>query len=291
MLWAPTQNPAPGRDSVARVLGISPDNVTVHLTRIGGGFGRRLINDPMAECAAIAQHMPGAPVQLVWDRTDDLRHDFYRSGGFHFFQGALDADGAVTAWRDHFVTFGFNNTEKVANSAGMSPDEFPARFLPNFRFEQTILPTTAPTGPWRAPGSNALAWAIQSFIDGLAHAAGRDPVALRFDLLGEPRFVEPGAGGRSIPYHMGRMRGVLKLAADKSGWETRKSLPRGRGMGVAFHFSHRGYVAQVAEVTVDRDGTLKVDKVTVAVDVGQIINLSGAENQIQGSVVDGLSAA
>ena len=285
-IWAPTQNPAPGQDLVARVLELPKDAVTIHMTRIGGGFGRRLSNDYLAECALIAKRIP-VPVQLVWDRTDDLRHDFYRPAGFHLLRGGVDAAGKVVGWYDHFITFGLNNTEKPGSSAGMSPDEFPGRFLNNYRFEQTIISANVPTGPWRAPGSCALAWVIQSFIDELAHAGGRDPVELRLELLGETRQLQPS--GRGVAYHTGRMKSVVAAAAEKSGWG--RPLPRGSGRGIAFHFSHRGYVAEVAEVTVAPDGTRKVDKVTAAVDVGPIVNLSGAENQVQGSIIDGLSAA
>ena len=142
----------------------------------------------------------------------------------------------------------------------------------------------------RAPGSNVFAWVIQSFIDELAHAGGRDPYEFRLELLGD-KDVMPGTGERGQPYNVARMRNVLKLAAAKAGWG-QKQLPKGQGQGIAFHFSHRGYFAEVAEVTVARDGTLKVDRVVAACDVGaQIVNLSGAENQVEGSIVDGLGTA
>ncbi len=284
-IWAPTQNPQSGRQLVSQTLGIPEADITVHLTRIGGGFGRRLDSDFMVEAAAIAK-TAGAPVKLLWTREDDLRHDFYRPAGFHFFKGGVDADGKLVAWQDHFVTFGKDG--KPASSAGLSDSEFPARFVPNLKLETSFLPPIVPTGPLRAPGSNALAWVMQSFIDELAHAAGKDPVQFRLDLLGEPRLVgDPN--GRS-GYDAGRMRGVLQLVAEKSAWG--RPVPKGRGLGVAFHFSHRGYFAEVAEVSVDGGGTLTVHKVWVAADVGStIVNPSGALNQVQGSVIDGLSAA
>lgn len=259
----------------------------LNLVRAGGGFGRRLRNDYMVEVAAIALRV-NAPVKLTWTREDDMRHCFFRPAGFHHLRGAVDASGRLSAWHNHFVTFGYHSTQSPAPSAGMSPDELPARFIPNYRLEQSLISTIVPTGPLRAPGSNGLAFVMQGFIDELAHAAGRDPVEFRLELLGEDRLVPP-TGGRGVPYDTGRMKGVIRLAAEKSGWG--QPLPKGEGRGVAFHFSHQGYVAMVARVAVSPAGVLQVKHVTVATDVGPIINLSGAENQIQGSVIDGLSMA
>lgn len=287
-LWAPTQNPGGALDGISQALGIPKDKITIHMTRIGGGFGRRLMSDFMIECAAIAMRMEGTPVKVTWTRDQDLAHDFYRAGGWHRFRGRLDEQGKLVAWGDHFVTFGMNNDERPGNGADLGGDEFPSRFVPNLLLERTILSSNTPLGWWRAPGSCALAWAIQGFIDEMAHAAKRDPLEFRLELLGEDREVPP-TGGRGAPYHAGRMKGVLKLAAAKAGWG--EKLEEGRGRGIAFHFSHLGYVAVVADVTVSKDGNLKVNKLTAAVDVGPIMNLSGAENQVEGSMLDGLSAA
>jgi isoquinoline 1-oxidoreductase beta subunit len=288
-VWTTSQTPGSGQDLVAKTLNLPKEKVRINFVRGGGGFGRRLANDYMVEAATIAQRTNGAPVKLTWTREDDMRQDcFTRPGGFHFFKGAVDASGKISAWHDHFVTFGYLSTEKVAPSADLSPDELPARFLPNFRLDQSIMATNVPTGPMRAPRSNALAFVFQSFIDELAHAGGVDPVKARLDLLGDDRVVQPSTGQRGVPYDTGRMKGVISLAAEKSGWGS--PLPKGEGRGIAFHFSHSGYVAMVAQVAVAKDGTLQVKQVTAVSDVGPIINLSGAENQVQGSIVDGLGA-
>jgi isoquinoline 1-oxidoreductase beta subunit len=292
-LWAPTQNPASGQALVAATLGIAKEKISLHMTRSGGGFGRRLSSDFIVEAAAIAQNV-NAPVKLTWSREDDLRHDHFRAGGFHFLRGGVDANGKLVAWHNHFVTFA-NRVERDGKSllqpgsgGGLSGDEFPGRWLANCLLEQTALECKIPMGPWRAPGSNVFAWVFHSFIDEMAHAAGRDPLAFRLELLGDKDLIA-GSGERGQPYNVGRMRKVLLEVAEKSGWGKR-SFARGQGQGIAFHFSHRGYIAEVAEVTVSREGVLKVDRVVVVSDIGaQIVNLSGAENQVQGSVIDGLS--
>jgi isoquinoline 1-oxidoreductase beta subunit len=292
-VWSPTQVPAAGVAMVTRVLGLPADKITLHLTRAGGGFGRRIGADYLVEAAAIAQRVP-APVKLTWSREDDLRHDQYRPGGLHFLQGGLDAQGRVTAWKNHFFTFGEGG--QPGSGGSLSPDEFPGRWIPNFLAEQTMFDTGWPMGPWRAPGSCVFSWVFHSFIDELAHAAGRDPLAFRLELLGTRDEMPAGGGGgggkgkQGGGYSVARMRNILKFTAEKAGWG-KKPFPRGSGAGIAFHFSHQGYFAQVAEVTVSKDGQLRVDRFVSGGDVGrQIVNLSGAENQVEGSVVDGLGA-
>ena len=290
-IWAPTQVPQPSRTMAATTLGVPESQVTVHITRSGGGFGRRLNADFVAEAAWIAKQA-GVPIKLLWNRQQDLQHDFYRPAGYHTFKAGLDATGKLIAFRDHFVTFGADG--KFADSAGLQQNELPARLVPNLEFVASLMPLGVPTGSLRAPGSNGQAFVFQSFLDELAHAAGKDPLDFRLELLGEPRVlpVAPGTPPTQLDFNIKRMRDVLLLVAAKSDWAKRLQLPAGRGMGIAFYYSHRGYFAEVVDASVGRDGVVKVNKVWVAGDVGShIINPSGAENQVQGSVLDALGVA
>ncbi len=280
-MWVSSQGPQSGRALVARTLGIPEGDITVHVVRGGGGFGRRAFNDFMTEAAWIARQV-GKPVKLVWSREDDIRHDFYRPGGFHYLKGGVDANGKLVAWKDHFVSYG--EGQQFAPNAGMAAGEFPAGYVPNLALDTSTMPLGVPTGFWRAPGSNALGFVMQSFIDELAVAAGKDPVQFRFDLL-----ASGTGGGRGM--NPERMRGVLQLVAEKSGWGKRQ-LPQGTGMGVAFYFAHGGYFAEVVAVSVSASNVLKIHKIWAAGDIGrQIINPGNAISQVQGSVLDGISAA
>ena len=287
-IWAPTQNPEPGRAAVAKTLGVPPENITIHMMRVGGGFGRRLQNDYMVEAAMIAR-MAGKPVKLTWTREDDIAHDFLRPGGWHYLEAGLDKDGRCIAWDNHFISYGRDG--KFARAANIGPTDFPAGIVDDFRLGATVLPLLHTTGYLRAPSNNAFGFVTQGFIDELAHAAKADPVQYRRDFLGNPRIIgDPKSRG---PYNTGRMRAVLDKAAAMAGWGRKLPKRSGQrsGFGVAFHFSHHGYFANVIEASVAADGTVKVEKVWVAGDIGrQIVNPAGALNQVQGSVLDALGA-
>jgi isoquinoline 1-oxidoreductase subunit beta len=291
-IWAPTQLPARCRELAAGALGVDESRVTVHMTRVGGGFGRRLQADYAVEAAMISK-LAGRPVKLLWNRRQDIQHDAYRPAGFHYFKAGLTAAGRIGALRDHFVTFGQGG--KVASSADLPPDHFPAGFVPSLEYGLSLIELGVPTGPLRNPGGNALAFAFESFIDELAHAGGRDPLELRLELYGPARVLPaPPArmGFAPPPFDTARARGVLELVAEKSGWRARQQLPRGSALGLAFYYSHFGYFAEVVKASVAADGTPKVHKVWAAGDVGrQIINPAGAYNQAQGAILDGLGAA
>jgi isoquinoline 1-oxidoreductase beta subunit len=290
-LWTPSQTPANGLKAAAQTLGLDPGQVTMHQLRAGGGFGRRLRNDYVVEAAWIAKTLNGPPVKLLWTREDDMRHDFYRPAGFHFFKGALDGSGRVSAWDQHFITFDLAPGTNESNTANLPVDEFPAGFVANLSFGQSLMPLNVPTGAMRAPRSNALAFVMQSFIDELAHLAAADPLEFRLDLLGpgaasDPR---PAPSDPDSAFNPFRMRNVLLGVRDQSGW-TNRQLSRAAGFGVACYFSHLGYFAEVAEVAVDADRRLAVKHVWVTADIGrQIINPGNAVNQVQGSVIEGMS--
>ncbi|TLY77330.1 MAG: xanthine dehydrogenase family protein molybdopterin-binding subunit, partial [Gammaproteobacteria bacterium] len=286
-IWAPSQTPQRGLGTLHDALGIAPDAVTLHLTRAGGGFGRRLMNDYMVQVAAIAKAIPGVAIQLIWSREDDIRRDYYRPGGWHSFEAGIDANGDLVAFSDHFVTFGDGKTP--ARAAGFNVTMPPAGLIQHLHYTQSMLPTVVTTGALRAPGSNALCFASQSFLDEVALAAGTDLPKLMLSLLGERREIA-APDNRSPSFDTGRARDVVEKVVQTSTW-TQKPTERGRAKGFAFYFSHRGYFAEVVEASVSgRDVT--VHKVWVAGDVGgQIVNPMGAENQVRGAVIDGLAQA
>lgn len=292
-IWTPSQMADRGLGMVAKMLNLTEDKVMVHQTRAGGGFGRRLANDYMCEAAAIAMKV-NAPVKLQWKREDDFAHDMFRAGGHHFLKGAVDKNGKLSAIQNHLVSFSADGGKTAVSGGFLSNNSFPADAAPNVRYALTKMPLQIPCGPWRAPTDNVQMFVIGSFLHEMALAAGRDHVEFLEEWLSRPLAApaqQPGAPrpDPSRSYNPQRAVAVLKLCAEKAGWG--KKLPAGHGLGIAFACSYGGHVAEAVELSVDAKKKITVHKITAVADIGPIINMSSAENQVQGGAIDGLSTA
>jgi isoquinoline 1-oxidoreductase subunit beta len=286
-IWTTSQTPADGRALVAHAVGVDPSDIKIHLCRAGGGFGRRLNNDSMVEAAWLAKQA-GAPVKLVWSREDDIAHDAYRPGGLIGLKAGLDAQGKLVAWRQHLITFG--EGKNTVEGGDIDGDQFPAGRVQDFSLGMSTIPLWLRCGALRAPGDNAYAFVHQSFLDELAAAAGRDPLDFQLEILDatpEPDTkVDPNNPDLFNPE---RMKGVLKLVAEKSGWRSRNKSTGG-GMDLGAHFCHLGYFAMVAAVSVDNLNRVSVDHVWAAGDIGsEIVNPAAAESLCCGGIIEGLS--
>ncbi|WP_349962661.1 molybdopterin cofactor-binding domain-containing protein [Rhizobium sp. ZPR3] len=285
-MWVPTQQPDRGLPVIAKAAGIAQEKIVMHQTRVGGGFGRRLVNDYACEAAVIARKVD-APVKLQWTREDDFGHDFYRPAGYHQFKGAIDRDGGLDAWQEHFITFTADG-KKEASGAGLTDNLKYSIKAPNLRRGKTMLPLKIPTGAWRAPGDNAQVFAAQSFMHELSLASGRDHV--EFLIAAVNRDVpELAPKDRSVNFSPRRATDVIRMCADKAGWG--RKLPNGSGLGLAWCYSHAGHVAQAVELRVDARKQIKIDRIVVVLDVGPIIDMAGSEAQAQGASTDALSTA
>ncbi len=286
-LWAPTQVPQDCRDSVATAIGLDPDQVKVNVTLMGGGFGRRLEHDYAVEAAQVSKAI-NAPVKVIWTREDDMRCSTYRPASLHQLSATLDGAGVPVALTHRIIAPSITGQkgQPVPNNVDPDlPDEAgPVYGIPNYAIEYVMTETPVPLGWMRSVYALQAGFALESFIDELALAAGKDPLKYRLQLL---------AKDQDLPYftttwHTARMRAVLQLAAEKAGWD--KPLPAGHYRGIACFGCFQTYMAEVVEITME--GTQpKVHRVVAAVDCGQVVNPAILEQQIQGGVVYGLSNA
>jgi isoquinoline 1-oxidoreductase beta subunit len=290
--WIPTQAPQWAQGVIAKTAGLPPEKVIVHTTLMGGGFGRRYQADFVMEAAQVAK-ASGKPVMVLWTRDDDMQHDFYRPASYHHFAGALDEKGNLTAWK-HFQTS--TSIEAMWNPKGeetAEKSEFAtAAFIPyqtpNYRIEYKLAKSSVPRAWWRSVEHSTSGFVVESFVDELANAAGADPLEFRLRLIGDDRKIPDFTDSkRAKPLDTARLKGVLRLAAEKADWG--KPLPRGVFRGIAGYFSFESYTAAVVEASVN-DGTVRVRRIVYAVDCGRPVNPEGVRAQVESAAIYGLSA-
>jgi len=292
LLAASLQSPSGASSLVSAMTGIPRSDIEIRLPRSGGGFGRRLENDFVAEAVLVAQQA-AEPVKVVWTREDDLQNDFYRPFGVHRLTASLDAGGRVTGWAHRVAA-----TARKYRAAGMEddpdwagcvdPDGLPAGCVANYLAEFLPVDFYLARGWWHAPLPTFSAFPVESFLDEVAVAAGQDPLTLRLSLLGSPRELDyRDHGGPKV--HTGRITSVLREAARRIDYG--RKLPPGHGIGLASHFTHGGYAAHAIEVAMSGQGELRIIRCVCAADTGQLVNPLGAEAQFMGATLNGLSAA
>ena len=291
-LWSPTQFPDWAAGAVASHLKLQPDKVKVHVTPLmGGGFGRRINPDFSVEAAVVAHQLAGPPVQVVWTREDDLRNDFYRPCALHRIEATLGPDGYPVAMRHRLSSPAIDASGGKSGSFGAGESDGIGNHVyrvPNRSTEYTLLPSGALRGWWRAVNTTHGTFALESFIDELADKAGKDPYEYRMALI-DKWVVEKPKDSKEYPFDPERFRNVLRLAAEKAGWG--QPLPAGHALGIAQNVpDHLTYAAEVVEASVER-GKVRVHRVVVAVDCGRVFNPDGARAQLEGGVVQALSAA
>ena len=272
-LVGPTQTPEAARTETGKLLGVANEKITVEITRLGGGFGRRLKTDYVLEAAELSSIIK-QPVKVIWSREDDMTGGSYRPAVRYRFDAALDATGNLVGYKLRGVGINVTNSTRE--------DNFPSGAVDNLQIDSVEYKSPITTGAWRAPITNFLAFAEQAFLDEVAIAAGQDPVKFRLALLEKAKKTPAGA----IKYDIDRMKGVIELAADKAGWGTKKDVSQ----GFSVYFSHRTYVAQVAEIEM-KNGRPVLRKIYAAADCGVVVNKSGALQQVKGGVVDGVGHA
>lgn len=288
---APVQVPSRVSTTVSTMTGIDRENIDIEMPRSGGGFGRRLEADFIAEAVFLAQQVE-QPVKLIWTREDDMQNDFYRPFGVHELNASVTADNAISSWTHHVASTGKKylqpNFAKAPDSMAVAEaDQFPAGCVANYRNSFSPLEFGLLCGWWRAPAPTFLAFPVQSFVDEVAHATGKDPLALRLDMLGEPRDLSYSDHGGPT-FNTGRLANVTRKVAELIDYD--KKRPKGRGVGIASHFVFGGYAAHAMEVSI-KDGMPVIHRCVCVVDVGKVVNPSGLENQMIGGTIDGISTA
>jgi isoquinoline 1-oxidoreductase beta subunit len=305
--WAATQSPGTTRTELAKKLGLKPEDVTVNVTLLGGGFGRKSKPDYVLEAALLSREMDGAPVKVVWTRDDDFHHDYVHTVSVERIDAGLDAQGRVVAWRHRSVAPTIRATfvpdPKFEQSGELTMGFIDVPFaIANLRCEVGEAEAHTRIGWFRSVSNIPHAFSIQSFVAELAHAAGRDPKDMLIELLGPPRHIDPrpslqngaeylnmGDPLETYPIDTARLRRVVELVADKAEWG--KKLPPRHGQGIAVHRSFLSYVATVVEVAVDDKGKLSVPRVDTAIDCGFAANPERIYSQIEGAAVMGLGLA
>jgi CO/xanthine dehydrogenase Mo-binding subunit len=290
--WIPTQAPQWAQEIIAKVSGLPPEKVVVHTTLMGGGFGRRYQADFVMEAAQVAK-VTGKPVMVLWTREDDMQHGFYRPASYHHFSGAIDPKGNLAAWK-HFQTSTSIEAmwnpkgEEVAEKSEFATAAFIPYQTPNYRIEYTLAKSSVPRAWWRSVEHSTSGFVVESFVDELANSAGADPLEFRLRLIGAdrkvPDFTNPKEGK---PLDTARLKGVLRLAAEKADWG--KPLLQGVFRGIAGYYSFESYTAAVVEASVNA-GAVKVRRVVYAVDCGRPINPEGVRAQVESAAIYGLSA-
>lgn len=274
-LFGPTQNPESIQNKTAKLLGIPKEKISVMMTRLGGGFGRRLMFDFVEE-AVLASKAAGAPVNLIWSREDDMSGGYYRPMCTYQYKAAVDSKNNLVAWH--------NNSIGVTGNSSR-PNNFPAGAVPNLQVDAQDYLCPVTTAPWRGPIHNFIAFAEQTFLDEIAHGIKKDPVAFRLELLEQAKNKPVG----KVDYNPDRYATVIRKAAEMSGW----GKPKGKGIfqGIGAYYCFDTYITQIAEVLKQDDGKIKINKIYCAVDCGILINRSGAENEIEGGIIDGIGNA
>lgn len=304
-VWAPVQSPGQARDDIATAVGVKPEEMVVHTTLLGGGFGRKSKCDFAIEAALISKDLGGAPVKVVWTREDDLRHSFYHTVTAERLEAGVDAANKVVAWRHRSAsptilsTFAPDPKHPFDIELGLGFVDTPFN-VPNIRQESGEAQSHARIGWFRSVNNVVHAWSIQSFIAEVAHQLGRDPKDFLLEMIGPARIVDPsksvttkwwnyGEPAETFPVDTGRLRRVAELAAEKAGWG--KQLPKGQGLGIAAHRSFVSYIATVVHVEVGDKGKIAIPRVDTAIDCGYCVHPERVRSQIEGAAVMGLTLA